>query len=488
MLQDLLGSEAMAYPLKQAVRCDDVTLTYRELYRMKEGMKRYLVESMSLQHGDKIAFHLPNCADFIYSFFAAAEIGAVTVPLNTHFKESELRFYTGECGIKAVITHGDLVGHWGEMPWEEGGPAFVIIDRLQLPLVDSGARFPSRGIAVSDDAEILYLCTSGSSGRPKIIPKRYALLLAGAENLGSALEVDRDDRFLCVTPLFHANGFENSMFLPLVRGASIVLMREFSPRKLLDMLTYDAVTILIGSPFIFSSLCDCADRTYRFSSMRHCLSAGAPLPIELKKKFYDLFGVRVREHYGASETGPISVQFHDIDEIGSVGRPLQNVQVRILDDRGATVAPGVLGEVFVSSTSMVTGYLNEPELNREAFQGGFFRTGDVGMLDSEGNLHITGRKKAIINVSGIKIDPAEIRNVLVSHPKVRDAYVTGVRNKRGMEVVKAIIVAHPDCTARDVVTFCKERLADFKIPRIIEFRDSIPIDAMGKVIRSLIHP
>lgn len=482
MLHNLLKSLAMAYPLKQAIKCDDVTITYQDLNIMKERVKRYLAEALRIGQGDKIAFYLPNCEDFIYSFFAAAEIGAVTVPLNTHFKESELRYYATKCGINAVITHSGLVGNWGEIARGEEGPAFIVMDQLELPSVDYGANFSPRGITSSDDSEILYLCTSGSSGRPKIIPKRPAHLFSGADNLGRALDVDSRDTFLSVTPLFHANGFENSMFLPIVRGASIVLVREFSPRKMLDILAHEAVTILIGSPFIFSSLCDCADRTYNFASLRHCLSAGAPLPIELKKKFYDFFGVRVREHYGASETGPISVQFRDVDEYGSVGRPLQNVRIEILDENSTRVAPGVSGEVFVSSTSMVTRYLNEPELSREAFHGGFFRTGDVGVLDSEGNLHITGRKKAIINVCGIKIDPAEIRNVLLLHPKVKDAYVTGVRNKRDMEVVKAIIVAHPDCTAKDLVTFCKDRLADFKIPRIIEFRDSIPVDAMGKVI------
>ncbi|HZV46901.1 MAG TPA: class I adenylate-forming enzyme family protein [Thermodesulfovibrionales bacterium] len=492
MLKDVLGALAVAHPLKHAIRCGDLMLTYEEMFIMKDRVKKYLADELRIQNGDKIALYLPNCADFIYSFFSAAEIGAVTIPLNTNFKESELRYYISKCGIKTIITHSDLLVRWGQMPLKEKTPNFVLMDQLEWPSVDFKADSLLKSSHISPDvaaidSEILYLCTSGSSGRPKIIPKTPALLFSGAENLGTALDVDSQDRFLCVTPLFHANGFENSMFLPIIKGALLVLMREFSPRSILDVLEQEEITVLIGSPFIFSSLCDCADRAYDFSAMRHCLSAGAPLPVEMKKKFYDTFGIKVREHYGASETGPVSIQFQDADGIGAVGKPLNNVRVRILDEKGRQLPPDVTGEVFVSSTSMVKGYLDEPELSSEAFPGGYFRTGDLGMLDSEGNLHIVGRNKAIINVAGIKIDPAEIRNTLLLYPKVKDAYVTGVKNRRGMEFIKAIIVAHPDCTAKDIVTFCKDRLAAFKIPRVIEFMDSIPVDVMGKVIRSAVE-
>jgi long-chain acyl-CoA synthetase len=492
MLNDILGTLAIAQPLKQAIRCGDFELTYEELFTMKERVKQYLAKEVHIQSGDKIAFYLPNGADFIYSFFAVAEIGAVTIPLNTNFKESELRYYTSKCDVNTVVTHSDLLRRWGQMPLEKKMPAFLFMDNIELPpvtfTVDSvfkkSAVLPDAGFV---DSEILYLCTSGSSGRPKIIPKTPTLLFAGAENLGTALEVDSQDRFLCVTPFFHANGFENSMFLPITRGASLVLLREFSPRGMLDVLAQEEITVLIGSPFIFSSLCDCADRTYDFSAMRYCLSAGAPLPVELKKRFYDTFGIKVREHYGASETGPVSVQFQDADQMGAVGKPLQNVRIRILDEEGKELPPDITGEVFVSSTSMVKGYLHEPELSSEAFPDGYFRTRDLGKLDSEGSLHIVGRNKAIINSAGIKIDPSEIRNILLLHPKVLDAYVTGVKNRRGMEVVKAIIVAHPDCTAKNIITFCKDRLADFKIPRVIEFMDSIPVNVMGKVIQSVVE-
>ena len=487
MMKDILGALAAAHPHRQAIQGEEAGFTYKELFIIKEKVRKYFVEKLHLKKNDKVAFYLPNCTDFVCSFFAAAEIGAVTIPLNTNLKENELKYYINRCGIQAVITHAGLLARWGRIPFEREVPAFVLMEDMQLSavkyLADSltGRNYLSLDIG-TEDSHVLYLCTSGSTGRPKIIPKTLTMLFAGAENLGAGLNITSRDRFLCVAPFFHANGFENCMFLPIIRGASLVLMKQFSPRRILDILEQEQISVFIGSPFIFSALCDCAERAYNFTSVRYCLSAGAPFPAKLKRRFYDTFGIKVREHYGASETGPISVQFKEIDETGAVGTLLQNVKVKIIDREGRKLAPGVAGEVLIRSNSMTGGYLDEPERNRQSFFEGYFRPGDVGMLDSDGDLHLVGRSKPTINVAGIKIDPVEIRNILLLHPKVKDAYISGVKNRRGIEIVRAIVVAHKDCTVKELVNFCKDRMAEFKIPRRIEFKEAIPVDVMGKVI------
>jgi len=244
---------------------------------------------------------------------------------------------------------------------------------------------------------------------------------------------------------------------------------------------------LIGSPFIFSSLLDVAGQARTIPTLRFCLSTGAPLPPALKKAFFDAFGVTIRQAYGSSETGHLSVQGDTRLEDTSVGRPLENVRVKIVDDDGQELPPGRTGEILIRSNSMINGYLNEPDLNQESFTGGFFRTGDLGRIDQDGNIHISGRKKWLINAAGVKIDPVEIRNVLLACPKVKDAFVTGVKSKRGLEMVKALVVAQPGCGVNDIIAFCRERLADYKIPRVIEFRDSLPSDIMGKVFESQIN-
>ena len=489
MLEDIFARTACSYSGKNAVTDGETQFTYNDLFIQKERVLEYFKSSLQIQEKEKIAIFLPNCTEFIYIFFAATEINAVTVPLNIHWKEKELRYYIDKCGIQTVITHSDLLSQWGDIPSQEKKIKFVLIDQLILPpltaqtdLLSRGKHFPKAG---SPDTEVLYLCTSGSTGRPKIIPKTHSILIAGAKNLGKALAVTSRDRFLGVAPFFHANGFENSMLLPIIKGASIVLMRQFSPRSMLHLLEKEGITVLIGSPFIFSSLSDIAEKPCNFPSIRFCLSAGAPLPGPLKKTFFNKLGITIREHYGASETGPLSVQWEDSQgDDRSVGKPFNRVKIKITDEDGRALPPDKAGEILIRSNSMTEGYLDDPELNEQAFTEGYFRTGDLGMLDRSGNIHILGRKKPTINAAGVKIDPVEIQNVLLAFSQVKDAWVTGIKNRRGMEMVKALVVAQPNCTANDIIIHCKKHLADYKIPRIIEFTDKIPTDVMGKVIWS----
>jgi long-chain acyl-CoA synthetase len=487
MIQDIFSQTVKKYSGKNAVTDGEIRLTYDELFMLKERVKEYFIHKLHIRQTNRIALFLPNCSDFICAFFAAADIGAVTIPLNIHLKERELQYYIDKCGIKTVITHSNLLSQWGEIPLQMKGVKFVSSDRLIFR--DKNMRTAENAYRVSKthslESAVLYLCTSGSTGRPKIIPKTHALLTAGAENLGNALAITSQDRFLGVAPFFHANGFENCMLLPMLRGASVVIMRQFSPRNMLELLSKEKITVLNASPFIFSSLIDVADKSYDLSSIRLCLSTGAPLPSAIKKNFLEKFGITIREHYGSSETGPISAQLEACDD--AIGRPFGKVKVKIVDDDGKELPPDSAGEVLIHSNSMMKGYLDEPELTKEAFLEGFFRTGDLGRFDLAGNISIIGRKKMIINASGIKIDPIEIQNVLLSFHKVKKAFVTGVKNRMGMEMVKAIVVAQPTCTIKEIIMFCRERLADYKIPRIIEFRDKIPTDVMGKVIWSQIE-
>jgi long-chain acyl-CoA synthetase len=273
------------------------------------------------------------------------------------------------------------------------------------------------------------------------------------------------------------------MFLPMMSGATIVLMRQFSARKMLRVMREENITILFGSPFIFSVISEIADEGYGVPSMRTCLSSGAPMSEDLRRTFLRKFGVNVRQLYGSSETGTVSIQLEDLpEEQGAVGRPLKAIDVKIVSRDGKELPANKTGEIIVKSPAMTKGYMAEPELNKRVFYKGYFRTGDLGMLDGHGNLHISGRKDRVINAGGVKVDPLEIEDVLVSFHKVREAVVFGVKNRRGTEIIKAIIVAQPDCKLNEVIGYCRGRLAEYKIPRLVDFRDDIPRDIMGKVV------
>lgn len=475
-------------PEQIAVVDEDKRITYQELYSQEQAFVRYLVHELKISKDERIGVLLPNCVEFILGFFAVAEIGAVFMPLNIRLTERELQYYVEKCGITAVITNSLLHFRWSEIFGEMPEGRVVIADRLDTAKKpDTDSLYETRDLdgreKTDPDTEVLFLSTSGSTGRPKIVPRTQTNLLAGAKNVAEALGVTEKDRFLSVVPFHHANGFSNCMFLPMTSGATMVLMRQFSARKMLHVMREENITILFGSPFIFSVISEIAEEAQGVPSVRTYLSTGAPMPEDLRRTFFTKFGANVRQLYGSSETGTVSIQLGDLPEDeGVVGRPLKTVDVKVVSGDGKELPANEAGEIIVRSPAMTKGYVAEPELNKRVFHKGYFRTGDLGMLDGHGNLHISGRKDRVINAGGVKVDPLEIEDVLVSFHKVREAVVVGIKNRRGMEIIKAILVAQPDCELSEVISYCRGRLAEYKIPRIVDFRDEIPRDIMGKVV------
>jgi long-chain acyl-CoA synthetase len=488
MIGKLFARMVCENPAQIAVVDGGKRITYQELYLEQQKFVRYLIHELKISKNERIAALLPNCIEFIVGFFATAEVGAVFMPLNTSLTERELAYYVEKCGITAVITNSHH--HWQsiEISGKSQERRIVMAETLaSAEQSDSDSFYETRdldGLEMADgDTESLFLSTSGSTGRPKIVPRTHANLLAGAKNVADALAITKEDRFLSVIPFYHANGFSNCMFLPIMSGATIVLMREFSARKMLRIMREENITVLFGSPFIFSIITEIAGEGYGVPSMRTCFSSGAPMPEGLRRTFFRKFGVKVRQLYGSSETGTVSIELGDKPEAeGAVGRPLKAVDVKTVSGDGRELLAYERGEIVVKSPAMTKGYVDEPELNKRAFHNGYFRTGDFGMLDAHGNLHISGRKDRVINAGGVKVDPVEIENVLLSFHKVKETFVFGIKNRRGIQIIKAILVAQPDCKLSEVIGYCKGRLADYKIPRIVDFRDEMPRDIMGKVV------
>ena len=241
----------------------------------------------------------------------------------------------------------------------------------------------------------------------------------------------------------------------------------------------ERITVLFGSPIVFSALADQPADSQALKSLRVCISTGARLTASVTTAILEKFGVRVQQLYGSSEAGTIAIQCRQAPD-SSIGRPLKNVDVKILDIDGTHVGPMESGEIAIKSPAMTRGYVCESALNDETYHQGYLRTGDVGKIDRQGNLYVTGRIKRLINMSGVKVDPVEIEDVLKTHQKVKDAFVFGVNNHREIQVIKALIVADAECRCNEIVKHCRENLAEFKIPRIVEFVQQIPTDIMGK--------
>ena len=324
-------------------------------------------------------------------------------------------------------------------------------------------------------------------------------LFHGATNFTSTAKVRALDNILCIVPLFHAHGLENCLLAATCTGATLIFLEEvvqngtsvevpfiFRCPRVLELIQKEKVTILPGVPYIFMAL---AETRYEpepdLSNLRLCFSAGNFLAKDNFDKFNQKFGIPVKQLYGCTEAGAISINLESGPEIryDSVGLPLNNVEIKIIDEQGSEVPGGVTGEIVIKSQALTSGYYNMPELNQEAFKDGYFFTGDLGKKDEKGRLYITGRKKLFIDTGGHKVDPLEIEDVLITHPKVEEAVVVGTKGPYAGELIKAVIVLKDTCKEQDIISYCKDKLAGFKIPKIIEFREEIPKSPLGKILR-----
>jgi long-chain acyl-CoA synthetase len=451
MLTRYLYANAGYRPDGTALVYGDWRISHAELLdrveRAAEGLRRRGVSS-----GDAVALVLPNGPAFVTGFLAITALGAIVVPLNRQFKVDELAFCLNACGVREVIGDEEEVERL-----IDGNPRQPIEPRLP-------------------DETFVYQFSSGSTGRPKRLARTHGMLWAEAE---SYTWITPDDRLFCAVPLFHTYGMGCCLVAAIRNGAALVFLDDQNPfvlarRRALELLERERISVFPGVPFHFRHLAD-APGDGNLGTMRLCFSAGTALPRPAFDAFAQRFGVHVRQLYGCTEAGTLTVNLDadPVETFDSVGTPNGAVRVRIDD-----------GEVVVSSPAMTHGYADDEALNRRVFDDGWFRTGDLGWLDDGGRLHVTGRKKLLIEVAGHKVDPIEVEDVLTVHPGVREAVVVGVpEGRNGEEWVKAVIVPANGCHEREVIEFCQQRLANFKVPRIVEFRAEIPRSPLGKVLR-----
>jgi long-chain acyl-CoA synthetase len=486
MIAERLEQTAARFPDSIALVDGDTRISYLELTWRVTAFARYLKQDLALTPGEAVGFFLPNCWQFVVGFFAVAKIGAVCMPFNTRWRASELEPYVRRFPVSAIVTSQELREPWDRLGELIPPERVLVIEKPEVAEAlapESSAQADWRGHQSAEKGIALNLMTSGSTGRPRVAPRSHRAMLAGATNVGQAVGVRAGQRFLAVVPFYHSNGLNNCMFLPLMHGATIVVMKKFEPRRFADLVRTNKIQVLIVSPFILRVLGDQNLDADAFSSVEVCLSSGAPTPRALAELWQDRFAIRVRQLYGSPETGTISIEPADAPiRGGSVGTPVPCVEVRVLDSAGGERALGEVGEIVIRSPSMMPGYVGEPELNARVFTGGYFRTGDVGKLDEDDNLSIVGRKKRTINFGGIQVGPGEIEAVIEKMPGIRGCRVLGVMDRRQSEIIKAVVVVGDEHgrSRRDVVEHCRRFLAEYKIPRVIDFVNAIPMDLTGK--------
>jgi long-chain acyl-CoA synthetase len=344
-----------------------------------------------------------------------------------------------------------------------------------------------RTTANPDDPAV-YMFSSGSTGKSKRVTRTVGQIVREYEALAATVGLTSSEVILCTVPLYHAHGFGNAFMAALLSGGRLVLLtQEFNARAVLRALEAQQVTMYPAVPFMYKMLSDTRiSRPPNLASLRLLISAGAPLPQEVAERFHRVYGKPISQLYGSTETGAICLNLQaSADKPTAVGRPLAGLHVSIRGERGETLGTKDVGEIWIQSPAMTMQYDGLPEQTAQAFAEDRFFAGDLGYLDEDGDLFITGRKKLLVNVAGNKVDPLEVERVVLQHPAIADAVVIGVEHAGYGELLKAVVVArdgHP-VTAPEIMAHAMSRLAEYKVPREVEFRSEIPRSPLGKVLR-----
>ena len=493
MLMQFLYDQARARPEHTAVIYRDERILFADLVERIERLASGLSQR-GIRPGDAVGLVLNDDPWFVISFHAVTALGAVVVPVNPAFKQTELEFCFRSVGVSAVISDERVAGVCeriaagleGEVQVISTSAAHGQAHTLDALLEEGSAEL----LAPRSAAETLeYQFSSGSTGRPKRVPRTHGQCAAEA-GLYKSLGLTHEDRIFSAIPMFHTWGMGACVFGAAAAGATIVILEDPQPfllkrQRALELIEREQATIFPGVPFNFRLMAEAPARA-DLSSLRLCFSAGTALPRSSFEAFGERFGVLVRQLYGSTETGMITANMSDdpVATFESVGQPLTGVRVEIVDDDGGAVPVGEIGEVTVASPASSSGYAGADEPSRLAFREGRYFTGDLGRLDENGLLYLKGRKKLLIELGGYKVDPIEVQDVISAHPSVSDVIVVGVKgDTEGEETVKAVVVPSDNCDEGELISFCRERLANFKVPRTIEFRDEIPKSPLGKILR-----
>src|SRR5262245_52759751 len=441
-LFDAIDQRAAASAGRPAVVSERGIITFGDLRHQVRALAAHLT-GRGVHAGARVGLMLRNSPEFVIAYLASLAAGAIVVPLNDRYTPQEVRGFVETCGVSLLITE-ESFREWSELNRE--------ID-WDPPAVDP-------------DSPVMYQFSSGSTGRPKRIGRTHRQLLVELESLTATLGFGPDDRFIGVAPFSHVNGMVRTMLSSLYAGAALYPVARFDRRSVADLIARERITVFIAVPFMFIALAETAFRPAPdWSALRLCISASAPLPARHNRAFHMRFGRYLRQLYGSTETGTISVNLDpDIeDSLESVGRPISGVTVGIVGDDGQPVDSGQLGEIIVN---------------------GSFMTGDLGRLDRHGMLSLHGRISSFINKGGFKVDPREVEELLEEHPAVREAAVFGMPTTLGDERVTALVVLRAPCTPQELAAHVAGRLADFKIPNAIEICRELPKSPTGKLLRA----
>jgi long-chain acyl-CoA synthetase len=484
----MLHSTAQRYGARDAVVEGETATSYAALEHRVAALAA-LLKARGVKPGDRVALLFPNGLEFVVTFFAILSVGAIAVPVNSHYQHTEIAQILQSCSPALLVTSPDYGGLCESAQRSLGqSPNLLIVAHGSAAGAGSSSLADWKPV-IDPLRPVMWQFSSGSTGTPKRIARTHLQLLTELDSLVQALAVTPEDRILGVMPFSHVNGLTRSMMLSLHAGATLYPLAKFDRRLVAQTIEQNRITMWTGVPFMFATLATTPFRPEPdFSSLRLCISASAPLPKKVCAGFHQRFGHYLRQLYGSTETGSISVNLaRDIENsLESVGLPLAHVEVKIFDEEGRDVPAGDIGEVAIKSAAAIRAYDGDNASHTRAFRNGYFFTGDLGRKADDDSLYLVGRKGFLINKAGYKINPREVEELLEAHPAVGDVVVFGMPTSYGDEKVHALVVLREPCTVESLMGYCRGKIADFKIPSVIEFTDALPRTPTGKLQRHIL--
>jgi len=477
---ELFERAAKAQSSSLAIIEDTNRWTFAEIAAEVDRIAAVLKERVP---GDTVGVLLLNSQKYITTMLGIWKAGKTAVPLNYLLPPAELGFIIKDSGMSGLVS-----SQFFNQSLVAIKPLFG--DRGVILMADDpsflSGQAGSAPATYRDPAMFLY--TSGTTGRPKGVILTHDNLIANVESCQKAGDFDHRDAFLCLLPFFHTYAITGTFLLPLLNGSTMVLVDRFQPAKVLGLIQEHKISVFLAIPSMYRVLA-ASEGDFDVSSVRFPISGGEPLPIAIADAFEKRFNVPIFEGYGQTEAAPVvTLNTPGNRKPGTIGRALPNVEVAIWDDQNRLLPNGEVGEIMVRGRNVMQGYHHLPEETGKTITSGWLHTGDLGRMDDDGYITITGRKKDLIISAGENIYPREIEEALAQHPKVKEVAVIGVKDEVRGEVPKAFVIIREGMSAdeKELRAFCREHLANYKVPKHFELVPDLPRTPTGKVLKRML--
>ena len=469
------------HPAKDvAVIFNNKVTTYGQ-FRARVDKWAACLQAKGLKKGARVGIFSKNSEEFLVAYFGAVKAGGIAVPFNYQLAMPELAYIIQDADIRFIITKDRIPvdAALKEINYRRKFHQYTF-DELDKGAADE---FVDPGLKDTDICTIIF--TSGTTGRPKGAMLSHKNLLQNTTDINKVLEAYNTDRVLCVLPMYHCFAWTTSVSAPLQQGGAIVVEEQYTLAQTIELIRKYRINQFFGVPTMIRMFLDNASKE-DFASVRFFITGGAPMPIKLAKDFEYKFGSPVQEGYGLSEASPVvAVNPSDKIKLGSIGLPLPTVITQIRDENEQDVAPGVVGELCVKGQNVMSGYLNHPEDTAEALRGGWLHTGDLGYKDEDGYIFIVDRLKDLIITAGENVYPREIEEVFYNNPAVKEVAVVGLPDDLRGQAIAAYVVLKEGKTATspELKRFIRGKVANYKLPKYVEFIDQLPKNKTGKVLK-----